>query len=115
MNLNDVLQELMPVLVSGLSVFLSAMIAAAAHKANQRWGLDIEARHREALHSAIMSGIKAAIEEGPEEAADVLISSAVGYAKASVPDAIARLSAGDPVLQRLARGKLIEATGRYGG
>ncbi|WP_323781909.1 hypothetical protein [Leisingera sp.] len=113
MNLNDILQELMPVLVSGLSVILSALIGAAAHKANRRWGLDIEARHREALHSAIMSGIQAAIEEGPEEAAEVLISSAVDYARASVPDAISRLHAGDLVLQRLARGKLVEVGSRY--
>ncbi|KUP91808.1 hypothetical protein [Tritonibacter horizontis] len=113
MTLNDILQELTPVLLSGLSLLLSALIATAAQTAKQRWGLDIEARHREALHAALISGVKAAIERGPEEAAEVLIREAVDHAKASVPDAIQRLAPGEHVLDTLARSKLAGVVARY--
>ena len=109
MNLNDLLQQLQPALISALSVILSILIGAAAREAKQRFGLDIEARHRDALHSALMSGARAAIEAAPDRAIgagrDALIAEAVSYARASVPDAIARLGATDAVLQRLAAGK----------
>ena len=113
MTLNDILQELAPAVLSGVSLLLSALIAMAAQTAKRRWGLDIEARHREALHAALISGIKAAIERGPEEAVDVLIREAVDHAKASVPDAILRLRAPEHVLQTLARSKLAGVVARY--
>ncbi|WOI34186.1 hypothetical protein R1T40_05495 [Tritonibacter scottomollicae] len=113
MNLNDILQELLPVALSGLSVLLTALIGSAAHTAKQRWGLDIEARHREALHSALMSGIRAGVERGPNEAAEVLIREAVEHAKRSVPDAILRLGPDDSVLSNLARSKLAGLIQRY--
>ncbi|MCG7626154.1 hypothetical protein [Epibacterium sp. Ofav1-8] len=111
--MNDILQELLPVALSGLSVLLTALIGSAAHTAKRRWGLDIEARHRDALHSALMSGIRAGLERGPDEAAEVLIREAVDHAKASVPDAILRLGPNDHVLQNLARSKLAGLIERY--
>ena len=113
--LNDILRELMPVALSGLSVLLTALIGSAAHTAKQRWGLDIEARHREALHSALMSGIRAAVERGPEEAVEVLVQEAVEHAKASVPDALLRLRPDEAILQNLARSKLAQVLPRFAG
>ncbi len=107
--LNDLLQELMPVALSGLSLLLTALIGSAAQTAKQRWGLDIEARHREALHRAMMSGIRAAVDRGPNEAVEDLACAAVEHAKASVPDAIRRLRPSDNVLENLARSKLTKA------
>ncbi|TDK54215.1 hypothetical protein [Antarcticimicrobium luteum] len=105
MTLNDLLIQLQPALISTLSLVLSILIGIAAREAKQRFGLDIEARHREALHSALMSGARAAIEDGPGAGRDVLVERAVAHARASVPDAIVRLGASDAVLQRLAAGK----------
>ncbi len=106
--LNDLLRDLMPVALSGLSLLLTALIGSAAQTAKQRWGLDIEARHREALHSALMSGIRAAVEDGPGAGKNVLVEQAVTYARESVPDAIARLRPSEAVLRRLVMGKLKE-------
>lgn len=106
--LNDLLRDLMPVALSGLSLLLTALIGSAAQTAKKRWGLDIEARHREALHSALMSGIRAAVEDGPGAGKNVLVEQAVTYARESVPDAIARLRPSEAVLRRLVMGKLKE-------
>ena len=108
MNWNDILQQLQPALISGLSLLLTVLIGGAAQVAKQRFGLEIEARHREALHSALMSGARAAIADGPGAGKDVLVEQAVTYARESVPDAIARLRPSEAVLRRLVKGKLKE-------
>ena len=106
MNLSTILQELQPVLISGLSVFLTLIIGLAANKAKVKFGLDIEARHREALHSALMSGAEAAFERGAGAGRDALIDEAIGYAQQSVPDAIGGLNPAKTVLRDLAGAKL---------
>lgn len=108
MTWTDILQQLQPALISGLSLILTVLIGGAAQVTKQRFGLEIEARHREALHSALMSGVRAAIEDGPGAAKDVLVEKAVTYARDSVPDAITRLRPSEAVLRRLVFAKLKE-------
>jgi len=106
MNLSQILQELQPLLITGVSALLSLLIGLAANTARAKFGLDIEARHREALHSALISGLQAAMKKGPQAGLDALTDEAIQYAKNSVPDAIAKLAPSGETLRDLARSKL---------
>jgi hypothetical protein len=58
-----------------------------------RWsGMQVEARHREALHSAIMSGIgyarSALTGEGPAISHEEIVRQTTEYVERSVPDAL---------------------------
>ena len=104
--ISEIYAAVLPLLLSVLAAWLAKVLASAANEAKRRWGIEIEARHREALHSALMSGIRAALNRGLTGPA--AISSAVTYAAQSVPDALARLSPDAKVLARLAASKLRE-------
>ena len=98
--------ELLPTLLQAIGVTLGIVLMRVAATAKTRWGIEIEARHREALHSAMMSGIRAAISRGvsgPEA-----ISEALKHAATSVPDAISALKPGAGVLASIAESKLRE-------
>lgn len=105
--LNTLAAALAPHILELMAGALSAMIGWAAMAAKRKWGLDIEARHREALHSALMTGARMALDRAlsPQSAADL----AIGYAEASVPGAIRALRPTPEVLVNLARAKVAEA------
>ncbi|MGR3593128.1 MAG: hypothetical protein ACU0B9_07440 [Limimaricola soesokkakensis] len=103
------LTALMPHLLELLAAILTLIIGWLAACARARWGVEIEARHREALHSALMSGVLRAAELGWER--DVIADEALAYARQSVPDAIRALGAPDSVLRQLAEAKIREALG----
>ena len=80
----------------------------------QRWtGIQIEARHREALHSAAMTGVTKAIARvggsvngmSLDVRSDV-VASAIEWIEASVPDAIAALGVTPEKVAALATAKL---------
>lgn len=98
------LNLILPHLVDLAAILLSIVIGRAAIYAKDRWGMDIEAKHREALHSAIMSGVQAAVLSGRD--GETAILSAVRYARSSTPGAIKALKAADSVLEDLAAAKL---------
>lgn len=105
--LSQLQSEILPLMLQVISAIVGLIIAWAAATAKQRWGIEIEGRHREALHSAIMSGIRAALLAGmPKQAA---VASALAHVRVSVPDAIAALKPTDAVLTGLAEAKLKEA------
>lgn len=90
-----------PHIIELLGVLLTLLIGIAT-QALRRWtGIEIEARHREALHSAIMSGVEAAMAHGAGDVQTVK-RAAIEHANASVPDAIRALVRGDTVLDTLA-------------
>ena len=105
--INTLAVALAPHLLEVVAGLLSAVIGWAAMAAKRKWGLDVEARHREALHSALMTGARMALDRAisPHGAADL----AVGYAEVSVPDAIKALRPTQEVLINLARAKVAEA------
>ncbi|MGC9449727.1 hypothetical protein [Cereibacter johrii] len=107
---SDLLTALMPGLVDLAGVALTALIGFATVRF-QRWtGIQIEARHREALHSAIMTAARVAVARGlTREVAAEFVSS---YARASVPEAMKRLSPSAETLDALVRSKLLEVAGR---
>lgn len=104
--LSQLQSEILPLMLQVISAIVGLIIAWAAATAKQRWGIEIEGRHREALHSAIMSGIRGALlAKLPREA---VVSDALDYARASVPDALKALKPTDAVLNRIAEAKLKE-------
>ena len=71
-------------------------------------GIQIEALHREALHSALITGVRTAFERNLPPAAAV--DAAVSYAqRIGALDAIAALGASRETLGAIARAKLQEA------
>lgn len=99
----------LPSILEIAGIALMAWLARVSLYAKAKWGIEIEAKHREALHSAIMSGIRAALAKGltGSEAVDA----AVAHATASVPDAITALNPATQVLINIATAKLKEALG----
>ncbi len=62
--LQAIYAELLPVILQLIAAVLGMVLLRAANVARERWGIEIEARHREALHSALMTGITAALGKG---------------------------------------------------
>ena len=87
-----------------------ALLIGYAATAFTRWtGIRIDHEHRVALHSALMTGIRAAVSRGMN--AEQAVEHAKAYAETSVPDALRRLKPDPAVLQSLARAKLQEVAG----
>lgn len=101
-------------LLGVFGILLTIIINRAAGAFQAATGIAIEREAREALHSAIRSGVEAAIEGGPEAGMDEIKAHAVYHAQQSVPDAIAILVPGDGVLDRLAVRYYREAMERFG-
>ncbi|KAB6715844.1 hypothetical protein [Roseobacter sp. TSBP12] len=106
---SEVITMFLPTLLQIISAILGTLLIQAAAVAKTRWGIQIEATHREALHSALMSGIRAALARGEDRQA--AITSAIKHAAVSVPDAIAALDPAHGVLASIAEAKLREALG----
>lgn len=109
MDFQELYAVVMPALLQIIGLVLSLLLARAADAARVRWGLDIEAAHRNALHTALMSGVRMALERGLRGTAAT--DAAMAHARASVPDAISALRPSSGVLQNLARAKLAEVAG----
>lgn len=108
--LDQILAALVPHLLELVALALTGLIAFAAQRFAAWTGIQIEARHREALHSAIMTGIRAALERGSTP--DGAVASAVDYAReVGAPDAVSALKATAEGLAQLARAKLAEVLG----
>ena len=91
-----------PAILEVLSAIVMLSITLVAQRLHKAYGLTIEQRHREALHTAIVSGVRAAMARGDKDAA----RSAVEHALASTPDAVKALGASDGVLYGIAQAKL---------
>lgn len=83
---------------------LTLIIGWAAKQASARWGIQIEAAHREALHWALYTGANLAINK--QLTGQAALDLAIGYARKSVPDAIGSLRPSDAVLADLAKAKI---------
>ena len=90
MDIDALLAALAPHLLELIAALATAIIGWLAAQAKARWGLEIEARHREALHSALMTGVKHALSEGVQ-GRTAIAEAAVDYVHTSVPDALAAL------------------------
>lgn len=77
-----------------------------------RWRVDIEARHRQALHQAIETGIGLVIDtlqKDPRVAVpDAAVTRVIGYVTGSVPDALRRLAPSQEQLQHMVVSKITQ-------
>ena len=93
-----------PHILELLGVLLTGIIGWAAAAARRKWGIEIEARYREALHSALLTGAQLAMKH--ELTGKAAIDLVLRYIKQSVPDAIGNLKPSPDVLTDLAKAKL---------
>ena len=91
-----------PYILEAFGLIITAVIGFAARQFSVWTGVEIEKAHREALHSALMSGAEQALEQGPSVVLADVKRAAINHAYRSVPDAIAALVPGDTVLDTLA-------------
>lgn len=111
MNPIDSIQSIIqPILVELLLTLIIAVLAWFLRLLPERFRVDIEAKHRAALHSAIDTGVGLLIDtmqKHPTIAApDMAIGTVLDYVERSVPDAIRRLGPSRAQLEDMARAKL---------
>ena len=102
-----------PYIQTVLSIVVTAIIGWAANRFSAATGIKIEATHRAALHSAVISGVNAGLVKFDTATAgatiDVkseIVKDAVEWAQTSVPDAIKYLGATPDAIATLASAKL---------
>lgn len=108
--MQDIIDAASPHLLEIAGLVLTALIGWAANTARRKWGVDIDAKHREALHSALMTGARLAASRQLTAAAAVDLI--LGYVKTSVPGAVGKLNPPQSVLENLAKAKLQEIAER---
>lgn len=100
------IEAILPQLRDLLGVVLMLFLTWAGARFTKRTDIEIEAWHRDALHSALMTGAQlAAARQLTGKAATGLI---LEYVRHSVPDALAKLSPDAGVLADLAEAKLMQ-------
>ena len=100
--LNSALEMFQPQIMEIVAVLLSMVLLFLSNLARVWLGVQIEARHREALHSALLTGVKAALDQGPSAGRDAIVRQAIDYARTSVPQAIKKLGPDNFILRKLA-------------
>lgn len=106
--LTTISSGLLPVLLQIIAAVLGVLLLRLSTIAKERWGIEIEARHREALQSALMTGIKSALSRG-WSGEDALKAAVEHVIQRGAPDAVDYfgLSLGD--LAEMAGAKLQDA------
>lgn len=100
---------LAPHLLDAAGILLASVMTLLTLAAKKAFGLEVEKRHAEKVHGALMSGLKAALEKGPQAGREALVEAAIEYAKESVPDALKALKPPESVLRDLATSKIGQA------
>ena len=106
----EIWEALAPSFVEALGALITLMFGWLSVTLHRKWGIEIEAKHREALHLALMTGARAAID-GNLSGANAR-SMIMDYVRRSVPDALRYLSASDSVLMRMAEAKVHQLLGK---
>ncbi|MFD1913788.1 hypothetical protein [Halodurantibacterium flavum] len=109
--MDTILAAMMPYILELLGLIITCLIGWMAARFHARTGVEIDARHREALHQAIMSGIRAALARGKSHP-DNIAEEVTAYVTRSVPGAMKRLAPPPEVLGNLISGKVREVLGR---
>lgn len=107
-----VLEAVMPQLLEIGGTLLSFALLWASVRFTKRTGIEIEARYRDALHSALMSGARLAISR--QLTGSAAIELILSHVRGSVPDALGKLKPDGTILERLAEAKLQEAGDKLG-
>lgn len=93
-----------PYVLEIVSIGVMTVLGFAANKARQKWGIDIEAKHRDALHQALMTAARLALAKQLTGA--VAVDMILEYAKRSVPDALNKLNPPQVIIEQLAKSKI---------
>jgi hypothetical protein len=107
--LMEIIEALAPHLIEALMALITLATGYGVVQFKRWTGIQIEERHRQALHSAIRTGVVALAERGLT--GDELIKGVKDYIRQSVPDALASLVPGDGVLSTLIKAKVRELAG----
>lgn len=100
-----------------IPIIVTALLGWAAVLYARITGKELEAKHREALQSALTNGISWAIQQVlngklnkdgtvPESAKDQVIAKAQQYVTTSVPDAVRKFQITQPTMEKLVTAKL---------
>ncbi len=102
-----------PFIMPLVSAIVAGLLAWLSTEVKRFLGIKIEAQHREALHSAVMSGVAAALTRMSKSAQDArieikadVVRDAILWAERSVPDAIKALGVTPEDIANLAAAKL---------
>ena len=109
----DSLQSIVqPVIVDLLLMLVLAIVGWAASFLPARFRLDIEQRHRDALHLALDTGVGLLIDTMQRHPAvsvpDRAVTQVLTYVRNSVPDAIRNLGPSQAQLEAMARSRIQE-------
>lgn len=74
----------------------------------------IQAKHREALHEAIITAVESGMKLGPQVGLETLQAHVVQHLRESVPQAMAALNPNDSVLGRIIERRAREALAKLG-
>lgn len=113
MSIIDSIQNILqPIIVDYAVWLILGVLAWFMRRLPERWQIEIEAKHRDALHSALNTGVGLAIDalqKHPSIAVpDRAAGEIVNYVRRSVPGAIRRLGPSQEQLEQMARAKLRE-------
>lgn len=113
MSIIDSIQNILQPIIVDYAVWLVlGALAWFFRRLPERWRIDIEARHRDALHSALNTGaglVVDTLQRHPSIAVpDRAAGEIVEYVRRSVPGAIRRLGPSQKQLEQMARAKLQE-------
>ena len=106
--------EVLNTILMILGLILTFIINRAAGAFTAFTGIQIEAKHRDALHSAIKTYVESSLKHGHDVGIDYLKANTLDYLKRSIPDALAALVPGDGVLDKLVERYAAEALATLG-
>lgn len=110
----DLWTTLEPAVLELAALVLTAAIAFAAAQFRAWTGIEIAAKHREALHEAITSGVLSASRHGIEVGAATFKAHVIAHVRESVPDAMRYLDPLPDVLENIIERRATEALARLG-
>lgn len=110
--MNELIDQVTPYLISLAATILTFLAVKANAYMKVKTGLEIEAINRQALHSALETGVELAIAKATKNktaataAQEELVAMIVEYVKRSVPDALETLRPSREQLQDMAIAKV---------
>lgn len=110
--MNDILNALLDPLMEIIGTILLSLLIWASTEAARYFNVKIEEKHMRTVHSALLTGIRAALQDGigrmgGEKSQANLVNAAVTYAlNGGATDAIDRLKISGDTLADLAKSKI---------
>lgn len=100
----ELIEALLPYLVAAIVSVVTLVWGYAAVYAKRKWGIEIEAFDRDALHSAVATGVDLVADRVMTN--DQKVEAVLDYVGKSVPDALRKLAPSPEVLTSIILAKL---------